>query len=352
VNASAEFGRKVFLVHGRDDAARQAMETFLRALDLKVIPWRQAVTWAGRGTPYTGDIVKHGMANADAVVVLLTPDDEARLKPEFVRASDSAEASVRMGQPRMNVIFEAGMAMERDRSRVVLVEIGSMRHLTDLDGVNVIRMDDTVPRRRDLAHRLRDVGLAVDLENDEWLTAGAFAPTANAAHVSVESRPVSAGLPHVTATPRAPERPRSAKQDAYLKFWTLFVERVRQDRRCDWMRPRTPSHRSYLVVAPREGGEYTVSFGSGGRLCSQFYVDSSDPTRNRVRYLNLEMQKDRIASGFGGPLDWEPLPDKRGARVAAYEKGDVTQAARHGDYIEWFIDTATRLRAVIDPLLT
>lgn len=66
--SSADRGRRVFLVHGRDHSARDALIALLRAFDLKVIHWRDAVGYAGGGTPYTGDIVAAGMANADAVV--------------------------------------------------------------------------------------------------------------------------------------------------------------------------------------------------------------------------------------------------------------------------------------------
>ena len=47
-------GRRVFLVHGRDYGARDALAALLKAFDLKVIPWRDAAAYAGGGTPYTG----------------------------------------------------------------------------------------------------------------------------------------------------------------------------------------------------------------------------------------------------------------------------------------------------------
>jgi predicted nucleotide-binding protein len=174
VRKSADSRRRVFLVHGRDLAARDALIDLLRALDLKVIHWREAAAHAGGGTPYTGDIVAAGMELADAVVVLLTPDDIGYVRDDFRLESDGIHELKPTGQARLNVIFEAGMAMALDRNRVVLIEVGEVRKLSDTDGLNVIRLLDTIDCRKDLAQRLRSAGLSVDTEGEEWRTAGSF----------------------------------------------------------------------------------------------------------------------------------------------------------------------------------
>jgi hypothetical protein len=166
--------RSVFLVHGRDSEARKALESLLKAFDLKVIPWRRAAAQAGGGTPYTGDIVVAGMNMADAVVVLLTPDDVGYLRRPFRNERDSKDDLEPTGQARLNVIFEAGMAMAIDRTRVVLVEVGAVRRLTDTEGLNVIRMSDDIEKRKDLAGRLQSAGLTLDQESDDWREAGSF----------------------------------------------------------------------------------------------------------------------------------------------------------------------------------
>ena len=146
----------------------------LKAFDLKVIQWRDAAEYAGGGTPYTGDIVAAGMANADAVVVLLTPDDIGCARPHLREAADGPHEREPTGQARLNVIFEAGMAMGRDRRRVVLVEVGQVRKMSDVDGLDVVRMDGSLEPRRDLARRLRSAGLSVDTDSDEWRAVGSF----------------------------------------------------------------------------------------------------------------------------------------------------------------------------------
>jgi len=171
---SASGRRRVFLVHGRDRSARTALVALLKAFGLEVIDWREASAHAGGGTPYTGDIVAAGMDLADAVVVLLTPDDIACVRPVFREETDGPHELEPTGQARLNVVFEAGMAIARDRDRVVLVEVGQVRRMSDIDGLHIIRMHDSVERRKDLAQRLESAGLAVNASGEEWMTAGRF----------------------------------------------------------------------------------------------------------------------------------------------------------------------------------
>lgn len=167
--------RIVFLVHGRDHEARDALIELLRAFDLREVTWREAASQAAKGgTPYTGDIVRAGMTMADAVVVLLTPDDVGFVRPTFRQDRDGPDELRPTGQARLNVIFEAGMAMAFAPERVVLVEIGASRGLSDTAGIHTIRLNDHVESRKDFASRLRDTGLSVDTEGEAWRTAGMF----------------------------------------------------------------------------------------------------------------------------------------------------------------------------------
>lgn len=113
--------RRVFLVHGRDLKVKNSVVDLLRALDLRVISWEEAAAETGMGTPYTGDVVIAGMQNADAVVVLFTPDDLGCTSPKFLAPEDPSEESSPTPQARLNVVFEAGMAMALSREHTVLL---------------------------------------------------------------------------------------------------------------------------------------------------------------------------------------------------------------------------------------
>jgi hypothetical protein len=173
--SSPDRSRRVFLVHGRDHGARKALVDLLTAFGLEIINWHDAAAHAGGGAPYTGDIVEAGMELAGAIVVLLTPDDIGYVHPDFREEADGQDERKPTGQARLNVVFEAGMAMARYRKQVVLVEVGRVRKISDIAGVNVIHMDDSIECREDLAGRLQAAELLVDISrNEQWRTAGSF----------------------------------------------------------------------------------------------------------------------------------------------------------------------------------
>jgi len=157
----------VFLVHGRDERHADLI-SLLGDFGLNVVSWSEAAHATGKGAPTTLEIVQSGMAKADAVVVLFTPDDIAHLRPGLQQPGDPPGELEPTGQPRMNVLFEAGMAMalSGDRHRLVIVEIGSVRQFTDISGINIIRLTNSTESRRELAERLATAGLEVRLPGE------------------------------------------------------------------------------------------------------------------------------------------------------------------------------------------
>ncbi len=165
---------EVFVVYGRNSEARDALFTFLRSIGLHPLEWSEAVTATGKPTPYVGEILDAAFSRAGAVVVLLTPDDEARLKEPFRTQHDPPYERDLSGQARPNVLFEAGMAMGRSHERTVLVELGALRPFSDIAGRHTIRIDDTSQRRQELVQRLESAGCSVNLGGTDWHTAGVF----------------------------------------------------------------------------------------------------------------------------------------------------------------------------------
>lgn len=164
---------KVFVVHGRNREARDAMFSFLRSLGLKPIEWDQAVAATGQGSPYIGDVLTAAFDEAQAIVVLLTPDDIAYLRTEYANSEVDPDLSPR-GQARPNVLFEAGLAMGRNDRRTILVELGDLRPFSDVSGRHAIRLDNEPKTRKSLTERLTTAGCSVDLSGSDWLSAGDF----------------------------------------------------------------------------------------------------------------------------------------------------------------------------------
>ena len=112
--------KSVFVVHGRNVQAHDAMFQFLQSIGLKPIEWSEAVLATGKPTPYIGEVLDTVFSKAQAIVVLMTPDDEGRLLKFFHSACEPLHETQLTPQARLNVIFEAGMAMGRCQERTVL----------------------------------------------------------------------------------------------------------------------------------------------------------------------------------------------------------------------------------------
>lgn len=134
--------KTVFVVHGRSEAIRQAMFDFLRAIGLKPLEWSQARAATKDPSPYVGHILQAAFSEAQAFVVVMTPDDEAWLKAEFRNENDAVLETELTGQARQNVLFESGIAMGYDSKRTVLVEIGALRPFSDIIGRHTVRPAD------------------------------------------------------------------------------------------------------------------------------------------------------------------------------------------------------------------
>jgi predicted nucleotide-binding protein len=168
-------GDKVFVVHGRNTVARDGMFDFLRAIGLHPIDWSEAVRLTGKGSPYIGEVLDAAFAKSTAVVVLMTPDEVAYLRNEYAYKPDEDDLHP-SGQPRPNVLFEAGMALGRDPDRTIMVQLGDLREFSDVAGRHAIRLDGGIAGRTEIAARLETAGCTVELSNDAWKTAGDLTP--------------------------------------------------------------------------------------------------------------------------------------------------------------------------------
>lgn len=168
-------GNTVFVVHGRNTAARDEVFAFLRAVGLRPLEWSQAIRLVRKGSPYVGEILEAAFREAAAIVVLLTPDDEARLRPIFANARDPEFERKLTGQARPNVLFEAGMAFGKDPNSTVLVQIGEVRPFSDLGGRHVVHLSNQATSRQEFVTKLANAGCNVDTTGADWLNAGNFA---------------------------------------------------------------------------------------------------------------------------------------------------------------------------------
>ena len=211
--AEAAIDKKVvFVVHGRNENLRRAMFEFLRAIDLRPLEWTQVMKKTSQGAPYIGDVLDVAFGQAQAVVVLLTGDNEVRLQKKFWKENESENETKLTPQARPNVLFEAGMAMGRSAKRTILVQIGELRPWSDIGGRHITHLNDTPEKRHELVQKLKSAGCEVDDSGKDWLTTGDF----------IE------GLDHEETVKKAePEVSRGVDLETVKKNWKLILQSVK-----------------------------------------------------------------------------------------------------------------------------
>ena len=187
-NATGKSPNSVFVVHGRDHLTRNALFSFLRAVGVKPIEWTAALGMSKKAAPYIGEILDAVFARARAVVVLLTPDDLAQLRPDLLLPSDKPYERVLTGQARPNVLFEAGMAFSTHPDRTVIVQVGNVREFSDVAGRHAVHMSNNYSKRQELAVKLKNAGCDVDTTGTDWVEAGDFVDPQARAPVSRTKR--------------------------------------------------------------------------------------------------------------------------------------------------------------------
>lgn len=166
--------KKVFVVHGRDGRLRDDFFAFLRSLSLDPIEWSEALRLTGKATPYTGEALESAFKKAQAVIVLLSPDDEVRLSPVLWKNAEEENEKNYKLQARPNVLFEAGMAFGTHPNRTLLVEVGQVKAFSDVAGRHVVRLSNNADKRNEIAERLRTAGCDVKTSGNDWLNTGNF----------------------------------------------------------------------------------------------------------------------------------------------------------------------------------
>jgi predicted nucleotide-binding protein len=141
------FSRKIFIVHGHDDGARETVARFLERIDLEAVILHEQ---ANQGRT----IIEKVVANGDVgfAVVLLTPDDEGCVKggtPE--------------PRARQNVLLELGYFIGRlGREKVCALKRGALEIPSDFAGVVWETMDSNGGWKQALARELEAAGHSID----------------------------------------------------------------------------------------------------------------------------------------------------------------------------------------------
>jgi predicted nucleotide-binding protein len=142
--------RRVFIVHGRDNEARETVTRFIEKLGLWAVILNEQ---PGASRAMIEKFERY--ANATFAVVLLTPDDVGSLRdhPDGLRP-----------RARQNVVFELGYFMGRlGRGRVVALYKEGVELPSDFQGVEYLPFDANGAWKLSLAREIKNAGLDIDL---------------------------------------------------------------------------------------------------------------------------------------------------------------------------------------------
>jgi len=142
-----QFSRKVFVVHGHDEGARESAARFLEKLDFEAIILHER---ASRGCTVIEKVEAHG--DVGFAVVLLTPDDEGCVKGGTPRP-----------RARQNVVLELGYFVGRlGRNRVCALKRGDVEIPSDFEGVVYVPFDESGAWKQALGRELEAAGFEID----------------------------------------------------------------------------------------------------------------------------------------------------------------------------------------------
>ena len=143
--------RRVFIVHGHDDAAKSEVARFIEKAGLEPIVLHEQ---ANEGKTIIEKFEKHA-TNVAFAVVLLTPDDFG------YPAGNDSDAKPRA---RQNVILEFGFFVAQlGRDHVVALVKGDLEIPSDLHGLLYEKMDRDGVWKYRVAKEMRSAGIDIDM---------------------------------------------------------------------------------------------------------------------------------------------------------------------------------------------
>lgn len=139
----------VFIVHGKDNGAKETVARFLKKLELVPVILHEQ---PNRGRTIIEKFEEY--AKVGFAIVLLTPDDTCT-------SQDQSQAP--QPRARQNVILELGFFLGKlGRERTFALRKADVEIPSDYDGVIYTSMDDQGAWKMDLIRELKEAGLDVD----------------------------------------------------------------------------------------------------------------------------------------------------------------------------------------------
>jgi len=146
----AKLGNDVFIVHGQDDSAKNAVALFITRIGMNPIILHEQ---SGGSKTIIEKIEAH--SNVGFAAVIMTPDDEGRQKGKDEELTPRA---------RQNVVLELGYFIGKlGRERVCVLLKEGVEKPSDVDGIEYVPFDANGGWKIKVAQELRMAGFNVDM---------------------------------------------------------------------------------------------------------------------------------------------------------------------------------------------
>jgi len=109
-----------------------------------------------------------------------------------------------------------------------------------------------------------------------------------------------------------------------------------------------------MVYGPSGHSGITYNPIIGKPYCrAELYIGSADGAWNKSIYKELFRRKDELESAFGGSLDWQELPDRKGCRICVHYDHGLYEIELWDDIVLFLADNLANLMRVFkEPLDT
>ncbi|MBL8190465.1 MAG: nucleotide-binding protein [Acidobacteria bacterium] len=153
MESALPISNSVFIVHGHDEGAKQAVARFLERLGLKPVILQEQLN---RGMTVIEKFEDYA-ERAGFAVILITPDDDG-----YPKGREEQKRS----RARQNVILELGyFAAKLGRERTVVLTKGDVELPSDVMGLIYESMDHNEGWKMRLARELKVAGFSIDLND-------------------------------------------------------------------------------------------------------------------------------------------------------------------------------------------
>lgn len=138
------------------------------------------------------------------------------------------------------------------------------------------------------------------------------------------------------------------RRPLYFEFWSLLTDAI-VERGHGWCRRGRQGSASWInfsIGAPH-GTVFGMCFPRNS-LRSELYFRSPEQVEPWGSFEYFLRHREALETSYGGPLEFEALEGKKASRIADYRPGSIEDADSWPEFIDWFIDAQTRLRAAVE----